>query len=180
MSVAEAAHRPQHKARAAKLWLALIVLVGAGVGLAWIGAEPLRGESTASGLHFRTLEEGSGPIVQPMDGVLIEYEGRLEDGTVFDSTAGRGPVPLIPGEGVIPGFAEALTMMQEGGRYRVEIPSALAYGDRPRPGSLIPPGADLTFDVEVVRIVPNAGLMMQQQQQTPPPAAEVPEQSPPG
>ena len=162
MSVAEAAHRPAHRGRAVKLWLALILILAAGIGLAWLGASPLRGQTTATGVHFRTLEEGQGAFVQPVDGVLIEYEGRLEDGTVFDSSAGRGPTPMIAGE-VIPGFAEALTMMQQGGRYRIKIPSKLAYGESPPPGSPIPPNADLIFDVAVVELVPNAALMMRQQ-----------------
>jgi FKBP-type peptidyl-prolyl cis-trans isomerase FkpA len=161
MSVAEAAHRPAHKGRAAKLWLALVVILAAGIGLAWLGTEPLRGQTTASGLHFRTIEEGQGAFVQPVDGVLIEYEGRLEDGTVFDASSGR-PVPMIAGE-VIPGFAEALGMMQQGGSYRIKIPAPLAYGASPPPGSPVPPNADLIFDVKVVELVPNAALMMRQQ-----------------
>jgi FKBP-type peptidyl-prolyl cis-trans isomerase FkpA len=159
MSAAEAAHRPEHRGRSARLWLAIALIIAAAIGLAWLGAGSLRGMTTASGLQIRTIEEGSGAFVQPMDGVLIEYEGRLEDGTVFDSSAGRGPTPMIAGQ-VIPGFAEALGMMQEGGRYRIRIPSQLAYGQTPPPGSPIPPNADLSFDVEVVQVVPNAALMM--------------------
>jgi FKBP-type peptidyl-prolyl isomerase-like protein len=162
VSVAEAAQRPQHRGRALKLWLALLLIIAAGVALAWIGAGSLRGEMTASGVNFRTVEEGTGAFVQPVDGVMIEYEGRLDDGTVFDSSEGRGPTPMIAGQ-VIPGFAEALTMMQQGGRYRVRIPSSLAYGASPPEGSPIPPNADLTFDVHVVQVVPNAAMMMGQQ-----------------
>ena len=92
-------------------------------------------------------------------GVLIEYEGRLSDGTVFDSSAGRGPTPMIAGQ-VIPGFAQALTQMQKGGNYKIHIPSDLAYGPNPQPGSPIPPNADLDFDVTVVQVVPNAASMM--------------------
>ena len=159
MSAAEAASRPKNRGRSTKLWLALAVIFAAAIALAWIGAGSMRGETTASGLQLRTIEEGSGPFIQPVDGVLIEYEGRLDDGTVFDSSEGRGPTPMIAGQ-VIPGFAEALGMMQQGGRYRVKIPSQLAYGASPPPGSPIPPNADLTFDVHVVQVVPNAALMM--------------------
>ena len=158
---------PRRRSGAGKLWLAIIALIAAGVALAWFGAGSLRGETTASGLGIRTIEAGSGPYIKAVDGVLIEYEGRLEDGTVFDSSEGRGPTPMIAGQ-VIPGFAEALTMMQKGGRYRISIPSALGYGDTQPPGSQIPPNSNLEFDVHVVQVVPNAALMQEMQQQQPP------------
>jgi FKBP-type peptidyl-prolyl cis-trans isomerase FkpA len=90
----------------------------------------LRGETTASGLNFRIVQPGEGPTIKPVDGVMIEYEGRLTDGTVFDTSEGRGPAPMIAGQ-VIPGFAEALQKMQKGGRYAIRIPSSLAMA-RPR------------------------------------------------
>jgi FKBP-type peptidyl-prolyl cis-trans isomerase FkpA len=157
MSVSTLAHPPSRRGTG-KLWLALLLLIAAGVGLAWFGAGSLRGETTASGLQFRTIEAGEGDPIKAVDGVLIEYEGRLEDGTVFDTSEGRGPTPMIAGQ-VIPGFAEALTKMQKGGRYRIKIPSELGYGATPQPGSPIPPNADLEFDVHVVQVVPNAALM---------------------
>lgn len=157
MSVSTLAH-PERRRSTGKLWLALILLIAAGVALAWFGAGSLRGETTASGLQFRTIEAGEGERIKAVDGVLIEYEGRLEDGTVFDTSEGRGPTPMIAGQ-VIPGFAEALTKMQKGGRYRIKIPSELGYGATPQPGSPIPPNADLEFDVHVVQVVPNAALM---------------------
>jgi len=161
MSVAEAAHRPQDRRGAAGLWLALLTIIAAGILLAWLGTAPLRGETTASGLQIRTLAEGTGPFIQPVDGVLVDYEGRLADGTMFDSSEGR-PVPMLAGN-VIPGFAEALTRMQKGGKYRIRIPSELAYGASPPAGAPIPPNADLDFDVTVVQVVPNAALMAGQE-----------------
>jgi FKBP-type peptidyl-prolyl cis-trans isomerase FkpA len=158
MSVSESAHMPRNPGLSAKLWLGLVVLIAAGIALAWFGAGSLRGETTSSGLQVRTIEKGDGPVIKAVDGVLLDYEGRLADGTVFDSTKGRSPAPMIAGQ-VIPGFAEALSHMQEGGRYRIHIPSALAYGESPPPNSPIPPNADLDFDVEVVKVVPNAALM---------------------
>jgi FKBP-type peptidyl-prolyl cis-trans isomerase FkpA len=172
MSVSTLAH-PRSRRGTAKLWLAILLLIAAGVGLAWLGAGSLRGETTASGLQFRTIEAGSGPQIKAVDGVLIEYEGRLEDGTVFDTSEGRGPAPMIAGQ-VIPGFAEALTKMQKGGRYRIKIPSELGYGASPQPGSPIPPNANLEFDVHVVQVVPNAALMQEIQQQQ-----QAPQQQPP-
>ncbi|MEO8175717.1 MAG: FKBP-type peptidyl-prolyl cis-trans isomerase [Sphingomicrobium sp.] len=157
MSVSTTANSPS-RSGVGKLWLAILLLVAAGVALAWFGAGELRGQSTPSGLQFRIVEAGSGPYVKPVDGVLIEYEGRLPDGTVFDSTEGHGPAPMIAGQ-VIPGFAEALTMMQKDGRYRVRIPAALGYGASPPAGGPIPTNSDLEFDIHLVQLVPNAALM---------------------
>jgi len=82
MSVSTLAH-PKSRTGVGKLWLGILILIAAGVALAWLGAGSLRGETTASGLVFRTVEAGSGAFIKPVDGVLIEYEGRLVDGTVF-------------------------------------------------------------------------------------------------
>ena len=157
MSVSTLAHPQSHGKSRAKFWLGILLVITAGVGLAWLGAGALRGETTASGLGFRTVEEGTGPFIQPVDGVMIEYEGRLADGTVFDASGERGPQPMIAGQ-TIPGFSEALGKMQQGGRYRVFIPSKLAYGAEPPAGS-VPPNSNLEFDVHVVQVVPNAALM---------------------
>ena len=159
MSVSETAKRPGHRGRSLGIWLAFLALIAVAVAFAWAGTNPLRGETTESGLRIRTLEEVSGPFVQAVDGVLVEYEGRLADGTVFDASERHGgPQPMIAGQ-VIPGFAEALTKMQKGGKYKIHIPGKLAYGETPPPGSPFGPNADLDFDVHIVQIVPNAALM---------------------
>jgi FKBP-type peptidyl-prolyl cis-trans isomerase FkpA len=155
MSVAEAAHRPANTGRAVKLWLGFILIIAAAIGLAWYGASSVRDRT----VQVRTVKAGSGPTVMPNDGVMIEYEGRLDNGTVFDTSAGKGPVPLLAGQ-TIPGFTEALMKMQQGGRYKIRIPGKLAYGASPPAGSPIPPNADLSFDVHVVQVVPNAARMM--------------------
>ena len=154
MSVAEAAHRPANKGRAAKLWLSFILIIAVGVGIAWLGVQTVR----QSVVQVETVQAGKGPNIQAQDGVLIEYEGRLDNGTVFDSTAGKGPAPLLVSQ-VIPGFTQGLLKMQEGGRYKLRIPSKLAYGATPPQGAPIPPNADLQFDIHVVKVVPNAALM---------------------
>lgn len=159
MSVSQVPLRPLRRGALAKLWLGLLLLVAAALLLAWTGAGALRGETTASGLVFRTIQAGEGPLIKPVDGVLIDYEGRLEDGTVFDASGGQ-PVPMIAGQ-VIPGFAEALQKMQKGGRYTIRIPGEHAYGANPPPNSPIPPNAPLEFDVHVVQVVPDAALMQQ-------------------
>lgn len=137
-----------------KLWLAFLIVIGAGIGLAWLGAESVRDRT----VQVETVQAGTGPLVQVQDGVLIEYEGRLEDGKVFDSSEGKGPVPVLASQ-TIPGFAQALLKMQEGGNYKVHIPARLAYGASPPAGGPIPPNADLDFDVKVTKVVPNAALM---------------------
>jgi FKBP-type peptidyl-prolyl cis-trans isomerase FkpA len=155
MPAAEAAPRPASTGRGLKLWLGFLLLIASGVALAWAGTDAVR----AKVVQVDTIRAGSGPTIKLEDGVLIEYEGRLSDGTVFDSSAGRGPTPMIAGQ-VIPGFAQALTQMQKGGKYKIHIPSDLAYGANPQPGGPIPPNADLDFDVEIVQVVPNAAAMM--------------------
>jgi FKBP-type peptidyl-prolyl cis-trans isomerase FkpA len=160
MSASTLSHPPRHAAALTKFWLALALLVAAGVALAWFGAGGMRGETTESGLVIRTVEEGSGPVITAADAVLIDYEGRLPGGEVFDSsTAHGGPQAVAPGQ-TIPGFAEALTMMRKGGRYRIRIPSDLAYGAADQPG--IPANSDLEFDVHVVDVAPNAAAMAAQ------------------
>ena len=158
MSVTQVPIRPIARGSLVKLWLAIAALVVGAFFLAQLGTAPLRGETTASGIQFRTIEPGEGDRIKLVDGALIEYEGRLPDGTVFDSTEGNGPVPILPAQ-VIPGFSEALQLMQKGGRYSVRIPSALAYGPTGTPDGKIPPNTDLLFDIHVVQVVPNAALM---------------------
>jgi FKBP-type peptidyl-prolyl cis-trans isomerase FkpA len=104
--------------------------------------------ATASGLRFQVLQRGSGRQPQPGDAVLVTYEGRLADGTVFDSTA--QPVGLRVSD-LIPGFTEALQLMNEGGRYRFWIPPALAYGADGTPGA-VPANAELDFTLTLIRV----------------------------
>lgn len=110
-------------------------------------------QTTASGLRIETLAPGSGPRPQMGDSVLVTYEGRLTDGTMFDSST--TPVPMTVGE-LIPGFNEGLTMMSRGGRYRLHIPAAIGYGAAGA-GGVIPPNADLVFDVTLVDVAGSGG-----------------------
>ena len=105
--------------------------------------------ATASGLRFQTLKPGTGPRPAADNAVLIAYEGRLADGTVFDRS--DRPVGMMV-SGVIPGFQEALLMMNQGGTYRFWIPGALAYGAEGTPDGAIPPNAELDFTVTLVDI----------------------------
>ena len=105
--------------------------------------------ATASGLRFQTLKPGSGRRPAAGDAVLIAYEGRLADGKVFDKS--EQPVGMLV-SGVIPGFQEALMLMNQGGTYRFWIPGALAYGPDGTPDGTIPPNAELDFTVTLVDI----------------------------
>ncbi len=107
-------------------------------------------ETTPSGLQFETQRPGSGERPAPQDMVVVHYEGSLIDGTVFDSSYQRGEPAAFPVGGVIPGFAEGLLKMQKGGKYRLVIPSDLAYG--PQGQGQIPPNAVLVFVVELLDI----------------------------
>jgi FKBP-type peptidyl-prolyl cis-trans isomerase FkpA len=170
VSVAEAAHRPAKTGRGVGLWLAFILIVGAGIGLAWQGAGSLRPEVTASGLKFRAIEAGHGDPIGPNDAALLDYVGTLDDGQVFDTSANHGgPQPFTVGS-VFPGFGEAMTRMQEGGHYKFTMPPRLAFGDKPPPKGF-PPKSNLTFEVQVRKIVRGGaeliggGLTPQQPQQ---------------
>jgi FKBP-type peptidyl-prolyl cis-trans isomerase FkpA len=156
--------QPLKRGSLAKLLLGIALLVAAGLLLAWAGAGRMRGSDVGEGLIVRTVRPGHGPKVTINDGVMVNYTGRLTDGTIFDSNSGREPVPMLPAQ-VIPGFGKALTEMQKGGKYRIRIPGAQAYGATPPRGAPIPPNADLDFDVEIVDLVPNAALMAAQQAQ---------------
>ena len=159
MSATQVPLRPLKAGSMFKLWLGIALLIAAAVALAWVGAGSLRGETTATGLMIRTVEAGKGDPIKATDGAILEYEGRLMDGTVFDSTEGRGPAGMIPGQ-VIPGFGEALQKMQEGGSYKIRIPAALAYGAAGAGEGKIPPNSDIEFDVTVKQIVRDAATMM--------------------
>ena len=94
-------------------------------------------KTTASGLQYEVLKEGSGAQPKATDIVAVQYEGKLLDGKVFDSTAQHGGQPAVfPLNQVIPGWTEGLQLMKEGGKYRFYIPSKLAYGEQGAPQGL--------------------------------------------
>lgn len=104
-----------------------------------------------SGLQYMVLSEGTGRQPAATDKVKCHYEGRLTDGTVFDSSYRRGEPAVFPLNGVIAGWTEGLQHMKEGAKYRFFIPYRLAYGERGA-GSSIPPYAALVFDVELIEV----------------------------
>jgi FKBP-type peptidyl-prolyl cis-trans isomerase FkpA len=168
MSVTAVPLRPIAKGSVAKLWIGLLLLALVAAGAAWWGTAGQQWTKTASGLQYRVVKEGTGATATDSDFAFIDYVGRLQDGTVFDTTAGKQPalLPVRPG-GLIPGFTEGLHLMKKGGVYKLRIPGKIAYGERGSPPN-IPPNATLDFDIKVADIVPEETLramMMQQQLQ---------------
>lgn len=107
---------------------------------------------TESGLQYKILQEGTGASPEEGDQVRVHYTGKLIDGEVFDSSVERGEPAVFRVGQVIPGWNEALTMMQVGGKWELYIPSELGYGQRGA-GQSIGPNATLIFEVELLDIV---------------------------
>lgn len=109
-----------------------------------------------SGLQYKVLTEGDGPIPQASDMVKTHYVGKLIDGTEFDSSVSRGQPATFPVTGVIQGWQEALQLMKVGSKWELYIPSNLGYGERGT-GS-IPPNATLVFEIELLSIEDQEGI----------------------
>ena len=107
--------------------------------------------TTASGLQYKVITQGTGNIPKSTDTVSVHYEGTLIDGTVFDSSFERGTPATFPVDGVIPGWTEALQLMPEGSTWELTIPSELAYGEQGA-GADIPANSVLKFKVELLEI----------------------------
>lgn len=111
--------------------------------------------TTDSGLQYKVLIQGDGPIPTESAQVTVHYKGTLLDGTEFDSSYQRGEPITMPINGFIAGWIEALQLMKQGSKYRLFIPPALAYGDRGA-GPLIQPNSTLIFDVELLEVIKSA------------------------
>jgi zinc protease len=109
-------------------------------------------QTTESGLKYRVLKQGEGKKPQATSTVVCHYKGWLDDGKEFDSSYKRGEPATFPLNAVIPGWTEGLQLIQEGGKIELEIPSKLGYGDQGAGNGLIPPGATLHFEVELISV----------------------------
>lgn len=109
-------------------------------------------KTTPSGLQYEVLQEGHGQSHAPEDQVEVHYTGTLLDGTKFDSSVDRGVPATFGVTQVIPGWVEALQLMKEGDKWRLFIPSQLAYGPAGTPGGPIGPNQTLLFDVELIKV----------------------------
>jgi FKBP-type peptidyl-prolyl cis-trans isomerase FkpA len=131
-----------------KLWLGVAVAVLGGAGLAYAGKPPL--------VDVQTITPGTGPSPVGDDFVMVNYQGRLANGVVFD----QAQHAIFPLQRVVPGFTKALEQMQAGGKYVVKIPAKLGYGDKAT--GPIPANSDLTFTVELVDFKTAAEIEQQQ------------------
>lgn len=191
MSITTVPLRPIQKGVLTKLWIGVFVLLGAAAVFAWYStARPIAMNGTAedflswngsqsgvvttdSGLQYLILEAGDeAGSPGPGAGVIVNYEGRLVDGTVFDAGEQQG----LPLDGVIDGWAEGIQEMSRGARFRFWIPPSLGYGENPPPGGPIQADSVIVFDVELLEFISREELMQLQMQQMglqggPPPGA---------
>ena len=108
-------------------------------------------KTTASGLQYKVIKEGSGAQPKVADTVTVNYRGTLINGTEFDSSYKRGQPATFPVNGVIKGWTEALQLMKAGSKYQLFIPSSLAYGER-AVSAEIAPNSTLVFEVELLEV----------------------------
>jgi FKBP-type peptidyl-prolyl cis-trans isomerase FkpA len=127
----------------------------AGVGIIEAAAAEEGAVKTDSGMVYRSLEEGTGASPNASDTVTVHYKGMLRDGSTFDSSYDRGEPATFGLNQVVPCWTEGVQMMKAGGKAKLTCPPDLAYGDRPA-GS-IPPGATLTFEVELINVAGQPG-----------------------
>ncbi|MEP9404023.1 FKBP-type peptidyl-prolyl cis-trans isomerase [Sphingomonas silueang] len=181
MSVTAVPLHPVKRGYIVWIWTGIVLALLLAAGLAWAGTRSeidsfLSGNAarpgvvtTASGLQYEVLTKGSGPTPTDSDVTLVNYVGKLPDGTIFDQS--RQPTPMSP-KGVVPGFGEALKLMPKGSSYRFWIKPSLGYGG-PRPADAPPlsPEAEklskqvLVFDVTMIDFIPEAVLQQMQMQQ---------------
>jgi FKBP-type peptidyl-prolyl cis-trans isomerase len=152
--------------------IALIALAGAALAQAALGVEPaakpLSPEANAAflaanakkpgvvsvpGIQYEVLKKGKGAQPGRRDCVTVYYKGSLIDGKVFDHTDPGKPA-VFPANALIPGWVEALQMMHAGDKWRLVIPSGLAYGNSGAGNGLIPPDQTLLFDIELLKVSP--------------------------
>jgi FKBP-type peptidyl-prolyl cis-trans isomerase FkpA len=141
--------QPIAKGTLPKLWIGIAALALVAGGIAW-AAMP-------AAVDIQTLTAGEGATPTLEDVALVNYKGTLVDGTVFD----EGQQAVFPLSEVVPGFTKALEQMQRGGKYKVEIPAELAYGDQQL--GAIPANSDLTFEIELLDFRSRAEIEQQQQ-----------------
>lgn len=150
VKVEEMRSKVQELAKARQARLAEVEKKRSAEYLAKAAAEP-GVKKTESGLLYKELKTGDGPMPKASDKVKVHYTGTLTDGSVFDSSVQRGEPAEFPLNGVIKCWTEGVQMIKKGGKARLICPSDIAYGDRGAPPK-IPGGATLVFEVELLDI----------------------------
>ena len=160
------------------LWLGIALALVSAYALARQGDPALLREArgsgvttTPTGLQYKVIKAGAGGTSHPADTdvALVQYQGRLLDGTTFDKSQQPTPMPVAAADpatgrqGVVPGFSQALKTMTKGSKYRFWIPPSLGYGAQAN--GPIPANSTLVFDVELVDFIPEATLRQMQAQQ---------------
>lgn len=141
--------QPIAKGALTKLWVGVAAVTLAAAGVVW--------SSLPASVSVETVKAGAGTAPTAQDVVTINYKGTLPDGKVFD----EGQNAKLPMQGIIPGFVEALTQMQPGGKYNIVIPSEKAYGKEGAPG--IAPNTDLHFEIELIKVQTRASAEQEMQ-----------------
>jgi FKBP-type peptidyl-prolyl cis-trans isomerase FkpA len=166
MSVTAVPIQPVKRSYIWLLWIGIAVAAIAAFLLARQGDDFLTRNArapgvitTASGLEYKVLTPGKGPHPTDSDVALINYEGKLLDGKTFDKSQQPTPMPV---RGVVPGFSEALKLMQKDGKYRVWIPAKLAYGEKG--AGPIPANSTLVFDIDLIAFLPQTVIDQYQRQ----------------
>ena len=177
MSVTTVPIRPIKKGSLTKMWIGLALVLVVAAALAYVGTQNAvetgasneqflasNGDedgvvTTESGLQYKVLKPGEGPSPTATDTALVKYRGTTRDGNVFDENE-QTPMPV---GGVVPGFSEALQLMQRGGEYRIWIPSELGYGEQ-SPGPELPANSILIFDVTLLDFISAEQMQALQQQ----------------
>ena len=172
MSVTAVPLQPVKRSYIWLLWIGIVVAVIAAFLLAlqgddlWSRSQRAWGvKTTSSGLKYLVLKPGTGPSPTDTDVTLVEYEGRLRNGKIFDKS--QQPMPM-PVKGVVPGFSETLKLMHKGEKVRVWIPASLAYGaqeQKDQQGNVVmPANSPLMFDIELKDFLPQSVIEQYQRQ----------------
>lgn len=161
--------RPVKRTYLVYLWVGLALALISAFALAAQGDDLLTRNArasgvvtTASGLQYKVLEPGAPGAAKPTDAdvALVNYEGKLLDGTTFDKSQQPTPMPVA---GVVPGFSEALKLMPKGAKYRIWLKPELGYRDKA--AGPIPANSVLVFDVELLDFLPEQVVRQMQAQQ---------------
>jgi len=160
--------QPTKRSYLVYLWVGIALALIAAVALARQGDDPLARNArargvvvTASGLQYKVLAPGKTGAAKPTDAdvALVNYEGKLLNGTTFDKSQQPTPMPVT---GVVPGFSEALKLMPKGAKYRFWMKPSLGYGDKAT--GPIPANSTLVFDVELLDFLPQSVVQQMQAQ----------------